>query len=45
MRAFKFEILDNGKPIFAKNGWNTIAISHFLFRANQGLPETSENPD
>jgi len=44
-RAFKFEILDNGKPIFCKDGWNQLNLSHFIFRANQGLPETSENPD
>lgn len=44
-RAFRFEILDNNKVIYARNGWNMVNISHLCFRANQGLPETSENPD
>jgi hypothetical protein len=44
-RAFTFEVLDNGKPIFSKKGWNHLNLSHFIFRANQGLPETSENPE
>jgi len=44
-RAFRFEILDNNKIIYSKKGWNSINLSHFMFRANQGLPETSENSD
>lgn len=44
-RAFRFEILDNNKVIYCKKGWNSINLSHFMFRANQGLPETSENPE
>lgn len=44
-RAFKFEILDNNKVIFSKKGFNQLNLSHFLFRASQGLPESSDNPD
>lgn len=44
-RAFRFEILDNNKVIYTKKGWNQLNLTHFLFRANQGLPESSENPD
>lgn len=44
-RAFKFEILDNNKVIFTKKGLNHLNISHFVFRASQGLPETSDNAD
>jgi hypothetical protein len=39
------EILDNNKVIFSKKGYNMMNISHFVFRANAGLPETSDNPD
>jgi len=44
-RDFKLEILDNNKVVFSKKGCNQMNISHFLFRASQGLPETSDNPD
>ena len=33
-RALNFEILDNNKVIYTKKGWNSINLSHFLFRAN-----------
>ena len=41
-RTFKFELLDNNKVIASKLGVNQMNISHLMFRANQGLPETSE---
>lgn len=44
-KPFTFEILDNSKVIYAKKAWNQMNLSHFLFRASQGLPETSDNPD
>ena len=44
-RAFRFEVLDNNKVIYSKQGWNQMNLSHFLFRSNQGLPETAESPD
>jgi len=44
-RAFRFEVLDNNKVIFSKNGWNQLNLSHFLFRTSAGLPETSDSPD
>lgn len=44
-KPFTFEILDNNKVIYAKKAWNQMNLSHFLFRASQGLPETSDNPD
>lgn len=33
-RAFRFEILDNNKVIYARNGWNMVNISHLSYRAN-----------
>lgn len=44
-RSFRFEVLDNNKVIFSKIGSNHLNLSHFLFRSNQGLPETAENQD
>lgn len=44
-RAFRFEILDNNKVIFTKKGINSLNLSHVVFRANQGLPESSEDPN
>lgn len=44
-RSFKLELLDNGKPIYSKIGLNRINIGHILFRANQGLPEASDDPN
>lgn len=44
IRTFTFELLDNGKCVFSKTGWNRVNIGHILFRANQGLPETSDDP-
>ena len=41
-------MLDNDKVIFSKEAGNTLTISHFLFRANQGLadgPASEEEPD
>ena len=42
-RQFKLEILDNGKVIYAKEGKNQITLSHFMFRCNQGLKDSSED--
>ena len=47
-RRYRFEILDNGKPIYSKAGSNQITLSHFMFRSNQGLPDgpaPSDDPD
>lgn len=44
-RAFRFEVLDNNKVIYSKKGWNQLNLTHFLFRSNQGLPETADSPD
>jgi len=54
-RSFRFEILDNGKPIYSKNCHNKANLSHFLFRANQtlgadgktvqNLPEHHDDPN
>ncbi len=54
-RCFRFEVLDNGKPIYTKIGLNRINLSHVLFRANQtmapdgktahSLPESHEDPN
>ena len=44
-RAFRIEILDNNKVIFVKTGINQVNISHVVFRSNQGLPESSEDPN
>lgn len=41
-RYFNLEVKDNGKVIFKKKGSNQINLTHFVFRANQGLPESSE---
>ena len=41
-RYFKVEILDNGKVIYAINGYDQITISHFNYRCNNGLPDTLE---
>ena len=30
-RAFRFEILDNNKVIYSRNGWNMVNISHLSF--------------
>lgn len=32
--AFRLELLDNGKTVMSKRGWNTQNLSHILFRAN-----------
>jgi hypothetical protein len=44
-KLFRIEVLDQGKTIFTKEGYNQITVSHFMFRSNQGLPESSENPN
>lgn len=44
-RGFKLEILDNGKVIQLKEGTNQITQSNFLFRSNQGLKESSDDPN
>lgn len=36
------EVLDNGKCIYAQNGYDQITISHFNIRCNNGLPEALE---
>ena len=41
-RYFKVEILDNGKCIYAVNGYDQITISHFNINCNNGLPEALE---
>ena len=41
-RYFKVEVLDNGKCIYAVNGYDQITISHFNIRCNNGLPEALE---
>ena len=33
-RLFRVEVLDHGKVIFAKEGYNQICLSHFMFRAS-----------
>ena len=33
-RCFRFEVLDNGKIIYSKKGFNKINLSHILFRSN-----------
>jgi len=38
-KLFKFQVLDQGKVIFQKEGYNHITQSHYLFRSNQGLPD------
>jgi hypothetical protein len=42
MKHYFFQILDNDKIILDKQGWNQINLSHFVFRCNQGLPESGE---
>lgn len=42
MKHYFFQILDNDKIIMDKQGWNQINLSHFLFRSNQGLPDSAE---
>lgn len=34
MKYFRLEILDNGKIIYSKKGWNQINLSHVFFRSN-----------
>ena len=43
-KYFRVDVLDNGKPIFSQYGYNQVTISHFMFRCNQGLPDTAEDP-
>lgn len=43
--AFVLELIDNGKTIISKRGWNMMNISHLLFRANQGLPDVAPEED
>lgn len=33
-KYFYVEVLDNGKPIFHRTGYNQITISHIMFRCN-----------
>ena len=40
-RRFALQILDNGQLIYEKEGENQINLSHFLFRCNQGLPDSA----
>ena len=42
--AFRLELLDNNEVVLSKKGWNQLNLSHLLLRANQGLPEQSEDP-
>ena len=40
-KDIQFDILDNGEVIYSKKGINQINLSHFYFRSNAGLPESS----
>lgn len=44
-KYFRVDVLDNGKPIFSQTGYDQITISHFMFRCNQGLPDTAEDQE
>jgi hypothetical protein len=54
-RCFRFEVLDNGKPVYSKISNNRAYLSHILFRSNQtlaadgktvqNLPESHEDPN
>ena len=39
-RLFRVDVLDHGKVIYSKQGYNQITISHLMFRSNAQLPET-----
>lgn len=41
-KYFRVDILDNDVPIYTQKGYNQITLSHFMFRCNQGLPDTAE---
>ena len=47
-RHYRLQILDNGKVIYEKLGCNQITLSHFIFRANNGLvdgPAPEDDPE
>jgi len=44
-KYFRVDVLDNGKTIYSQNGYNQITLSHFMFKCNNGLPDTSEDPN
>ena len=44
-KLFKIQVLDHGKVIYQKQGYNQITLSHFMFRSSHSLPETSENEE
>ncbi len=44
-RLFKLQVLDHGKVIYEKEGYNQITISHIMFRSSNQLPESSENSE
>lgn len=44
-KYFRVDVLDNGKTIYSQKGYNQITLSHFMFRCNNGLPDTSEDPN
>jgi len=44
-KLFKFMIMDNGKCVLEKEGYNQITVSNFEFRSSHGLPEKSEHEE
>ena len=42
---FKFQVLDHGKVVYSKEGYNQLSLSHFVFRSSHQLPESSENTE
>ena len=44
-KHYRLQILDNGKVVHSKLGCNQITLSHFVFRSNAGLKDTSDDPE
>jgi hypothetical protein len=44
-RLFRLDVLDHGKVIYTVDGYNQIAVSHFMFRTKTGLPDPSQDPN